>query len=107
MTMSARVTGFSPTVVHVSGELDVATAPRLRACLASIDGDIIVDCSGLEFVDAAGLSVFVSCRSRCERAGAKFDLENPSELLMRVLCITGLRESLTNNRAGGDHDGIG
>ena len=107
MTMSARVTGFSPTVVHVSGELDVATAPRLRACLASIDGDIIIDCSGLEFVDAAGLSVFVSCRSRCERAGAKFVLEEPSELLIRVLCITGLRESLTNDRAGGDHDGIG
>src|SRR5215207_7100831 len=98
--MSACVTGFSPTVVQVSGDLDVATAPRLRACLASIDGDIIVDCSGLEFVDAAGLSVFVSSRSRCERAGAKFVLENPSELLMRVLCITGLRESLTNNRGG-------
>jgi hypothetical protein len=47
-----------PTSVTLLGELDASTAPLLRECFARIEGDIEVDCSGLDFVDAHGLRDF-------------------------------------------------
>ena len=79
----------APALVTVVGELDVSTAPLLRDCFARIHGDIEVDCSGLEFVDARGLAILVSARARCEPHG-RFVLVNPARCLSRVLRITGL-----------------
>ena len=42
-----------PTLVTLVGELDVSTVPLLRQCFAHIEGDIDVDCSGLDYVDVA------------------------------------------------------
>ena len=94
MSFVARVEGFGPTVVTPVGELDLATAPKLRDCLASIDGDIEVDCSRLDFVDAIGLGVFVFAHRRCDEHGWKFVLVQPSPLLLQLLGITGLDASI-------------
>jgi anti-anti-sigma factor len=83
----------APVRVTLIGELDVTTAPLLRDCFARIDGDVDVDCSGLEFVDAHGLGVFVSARTRCEPNG-RFVLVEPASCLSRLLRITGLDASL-------------
>ena len=75
------------TVVAVSGELDVATSPALeREVLALLQegvGEVVVDASGLEFIDASGIGVFVGaantarervlsscCEGRVRRRGA-------------------------------------
>ena len=52
-----------PTLVTLLGELDLSTGAVLRECFARIDGSIEVDCSGLDFVDAQGLGIFVTARS--------------------------------------------
>jgi anti-anti-sigma factor len=78
-----------PTLVTVLGELDVTTAPLLGDCFARIDGDVEVDCSGLEFVDARGLEVFVSACARSER-NRRFVLVEPARCLLRLLRVTGL-----------------
>lgn len=83
----------APTRVTLVGELDVSTSPLLRDCFARIDGDVEVDCSGLEFVDAHGLAVFVSARARCE-PHARFVLVEPASCLSRLLRITGLDATL-------------
>ena len=83
----------SPTLVTLLGELDVSTAPLLRDSFARIDGDVEVDCSGLEFVDAQGLAVFVSARARCE-PHRRFVLFEPTACLLRLLRITGLDATL-------------
>jgi adenylate kinase len=80
-----------PTLVTVLGELDLSTAPILRACFASIDGPIDVDCSGLEFVDAQGLGVLASTSAR---ADASFVFVDPSRSLLRLLRVTGLDANL-------------
>ena len=41
--------------VRLFGELDACEVRRVRACLVGVDGDVELDCSGLRFVDAAGL----------------------------------------------------
>ena len=83
----------APALVTLLGELDVSTAPLLRDCFARIDGDVEVDCSGLDFVDAQGLAVFLSARARCEPNG-RFVLVEPASCLSRLLRITGLDAAL-------------
>jgi anti-anti-sigma factor len=80
-----------PTLVTLVGELDLSTAPVLRACFASIRGPVDIDCSGLEFVSAQGLGVFASTQAR---ADADFVFVDPSRLLIRLFRVTGLDASL-------------
>jgi anti-sigma B factor antagonist len=80
----------SPTRVTLVGELDCATAPLLQTCFAGIDGNIEVDCSGLDFVGARGLHVLADARARSERADATFELVAPRPMLRRLLLITGV-----------------
>lgn len=94
VALVGRVEGSGPTVVTLVGELDIETGPELRDHVAAIEGDIEVDCSGLAFVDAAGLGVFVSAHKQCDAQGWKFVLVEPSPWLLRLLDITGLDELL-------------
>ena len=42
-------------VVSLSGELDFASVPAVRAFLLRLNGDVEVNCTALDFVDSAGL----------------------------------------------------
>jgi len=46
--------------IAVFGEVDVATAPELAECLREFTGagsdEVVVDLTGLDFIDSAGLS---------------------------------------------------
>ena len=79
-----------PTLVTLLGELDLSTGAVLRECFARIDGSIEVDCSGLDFVDAEGLGIFVTAEARCQRTHAAFVLVEPTRSLLKLLRITGL-----------------
>jgi anti-sigma B factor antagonist len=83
-------------VVAVRGEIDVATSATLRDELyAVIDGGstaLVVDLSGLGFIDSSGLGVLVgSLKHMRERDGEMViaGLEQPAR---RVFEITGLTE---------------
>ncbi len=56
------------TVVSVTGELELATAPRLRQAVVSLVGDgrvdIVLDLGGVDFIDSIGLGVIVSTLKR-------------------------------------------
>jgi anti-anti-sigma factor len=92
------------TVAWVRGEIDIATAPRLRSSLmeavASSDRDVMpgpftVDVSGVSFFDASGLHVLVDVASSARRAGRKLILRNPTAPMWRVLEITRLLDVFT------------
>jgi anti-anti-sigma factor len=76
-----------PTRVTLAGDLDCATVPLLRTCIARIDGDLELDCSGLDFVGVDGMEVLVDARARRERVGATFELVEPPPMLERLLLI--------------------
>ncbi|MFJ4470803.1 STAS domain-containing protein [Streptomyces sp. NPDC089424] len=83
------------TVVQVAGELDIATAGALRACLDGLVADhaparIVLDLSRLEFCDASGLRVFVGAYRAALGGGGALRLVCPDGMTRSVLRITAL-----------------
>jgi anti-sigma B factor antagonist len=79
-------------VLEVSGELDMATAPVLRAhigrALGGRPAHVVLDLAGLKFCDAAGLSVFAMARRRTATSGVSLALAAVPRLVSRLLAIT-------------------
>lgn len=71
----------APTKLAVAGELDIASAPQLRAQLDHIvrreEGDVVVDLRELQFIDSTGLAVLLNAVRRLTRAGRRFELQCP------------------------------
>lgn len=85
------------TVLGVSGELDLATAARLRTILAerlSAGERVLLDAAGLRFLDAAGLRVLVEARKIAAEHGTTFALWRPGRQPNRVLHLTHLDRTL-------------
>jgi anti-sigma B factor antagonist len=79
-------------VAHVSGELDVSTAPRFAVELdrLTVDGGVIcVDVASLEFCGAAGINVLSGARRRLGSRG-RLVIYDPSPRVARIMSITGL-----------------
>jgi anti-anti-sigma factor len=98
-------------VVRVSGEVDAATAPKLRAALADglarhhrdgVDAPVVVELSGVTFMGATGLGVLVSALGRARRLGRDLVLRNPPPMTLRVLDLTGLLDIFAIEWDAGD-----
>ena len=96
--------------VTLRGELDLAGAPHLQQILDQLcrDGspEVVLDLSRLEFLSAAGLTVFHRADEHLRAAGGRLILHRPGRLARRVLAITELDTVLTIQEAtprGLDH----
>ena len=85
--------------LRLVGELDVGTAAPLRQALrrASEDGvdTVIVDLSGLKFIDSTGLHELVVVHKRQQARGGEVVLQAPTAQTRRVLEIVGLDRLFT------------
>jgi anti-sigma B factor antagonist len=84
------VDGGDPAIVQAQGELDLAGASALVSVLTDRDGDVELDCSGLEFIDAAGVGAIVRAHQASEARGAKLVLVDLSKPVVRVLRLMNL-----------------
>ena len=85
------------TVIHVAGEIDIATAGRLRDVIEPHMGPkqkIILDFSQVEFMDSACLKVLVQARGRLTENGGSLILRNPSTAAHRLLTVAGANDLL-------------
>ena len=98
IVFTASVDGRGPTLVRLMGELDLAGAPKLRSALAGLDGDVELDCSGLDFIDGAGLCAVLQGHEACAARGAKLVLVNPSPAVDRLLGIIEIDPVLLTRR---------
>ena len=82
------------TVISVTGEIDVYTAPSLRERLnelvASGHYDLVVDMEGVEFLDSTGLGVLVGGLKRVRSHDGSLRLVCAQEKILKVFRITGL-----------------
>src|SRR5688572_16880601 len=80
-------------VVHLAGDLDVATAPRVRAALLEAlvgSPNVVVECAALDFLDSTGLGVLIAARTRARTAGGSLLLTGVRPQLERLLAVTGV-----------------
>jgi len=83
------------TIVVVSGEIDLYTAPRLHSEIAAALADgrppwLVVDMSGVEFCDSTGMNVLLSCLRRARERGGELQIAAPRPAVRKILQVTGL-----------------
>jgi anti-sigma B factor antagonist len=87
------------TIVEVAGEVDVYTAAILREKLADlIDAehtDLVVDLTGVGFLDSTGLGVLVGALKKIRGFGGRLQLVIDQEKVMKVFRITALTQVFT------------
>ncbi len=94
LNVYSETPGF--TVIAVSGEIDVYTAPKLREKLVSLaesgSSHLIVDMEGVEFLDSTGLGVLVGGLKRVRAHEGWIDLVCTQGRILRIFRITGLNK---------------
>jgi anti-sigma B factor antagonist len=72
------------TVVAVTGEVDIATTPQLRSALQDAAEPLVVDLSGVTFMDSTGLATMLTTASAHPSGFAIACPEGPARLLFAV-----------------------
>lgn len=93
-----EVVGDDSVVLHLQGELDMATAADLRHAL---DRALIVDATGLvldltdlTFVDSTGISLLLSASRQAKDHDRTFALRHPSRMVRKILRLSGVARQL-------------
>jgi anti-sigma B factor antagonist len=72
---------------------------ELEIAVAAGSGDLILDCSGVQVLDSAGLALLVGTHRRCRQAGRRLVLSDPQPNVLRLLAVTRLHRVLHLDRA--------
>jgi anti-sigma B factor antagonist len=89
----SAVVSEKTAVVHVAGELDLATAPELEEVLHGLEREcarIVLDLSHLRFIDSTGLRLAVIEHHRATMDGFDFAIAGATGPVLEVLRLTGL-----------------
>jgi len=83
------------TVVAVVGELDLASVPGVRSSVVAAAQTrqppyVVLDLSGVEFIDSMGLGVVVGARKRVFALGGELRVVVATERVQRVFALSGL-----------------
>ncbi len=84
------------SVLEVGGEVDVATAPRLREQLIKLVNAekyrIVVDLQGVDFIDSTGLGVLIGALKRVRTHDGDLAVVCTEPRIVKVFEITGLNQ---------------
>jgi anti-sigma B factor antagonist len=84
------------TVLNVAGDIDVYSAPQLRAALAEVIGGdatgVVLDLEGTDFIDSSALGVLVGANKQLESRHATLKLVCTKPHLLKVFEITKLSQ---------------
>jgi anti-sigma B factor antagonist len=102
LDVSVTTAGQGTAVVHVSGDVDMLTAPvfaqQVRQQLHSHDGEarsLVIDLTGVTFLGSAGLAVLAEARTSAAEQDVALRVVASSRLVLRPLQVTGLDKLLT------------
>jgi anti-sigma B factor antagonist len=81
---------------HVSlvGRLDAAQAEQAEAALRPLNGPVVADCSRLDYVSSAGITVLLGLHRRLSGAGQSIRLVGMNPRVRTVFLYTGLDKVL-------------
>jgi anti-sigma B factor antagonist len=96
--LDAESLDSSGLVVTVSGELDAATAPQLRARLTTaIDAGVsrlVIDLCPLDFLDSIALAVMLQARTRLGDAGRMAVVVAPDSYTRLIFEVAGMPQCI-------------
>lgn len=80
-------------LIAVSGELDLSTSTELSDAAVSALSEtgvnrLVVDLSGLRFIDSSGINALIELRNESRRANVALCLARPSPRVTEVLRLT-------------------
>jgi anti-sigma B factor antagonist len=90
-------------VVEVRGEIDIASADRLRRVLVDAASRLrpvrlVVDLLHVTFIDSVGIGVLVEGHQTARTLGIRCTIRQPSAFVVAQLQQTGLYDTLTADR---------
>ena len=91
--------------VIVAGELDAATGPRLRTALSDLAGrssangghDVLVDLTGVRFMDSTGLGVIVKSAGQMRRSERSLRVVGAQDRVRHVFETAGMISLLADS----------
>ena len=84
-------------IVSVTGELDLASVPELRAALettAERSGPVVVDVSEVTFIDSTALATLLRSSDELTSSGVRVVVACPAGPVRRLLTMTSLDDRL-------------
>jgi anti-sigma B factor antagonist len=84
-------------IVELIGEVDIFLVARVRPMLcavAALSAELVVDASGVQFIDASGLGLIVAMHREITATGGRMQLIGATPALRRLLRITCLEHLL-------------
>jgi anti-sigma B factor antagonist len=93
LSVSQTSAGNVP-ILAVNGEVDVYSAPALKDKIAELiqsgQTTLIVDLSGVAFLDSTGLGALVEARAATTEAGGSLPIVCNQDRILKLFTITGL-----------------
>jgi anti-sigma B factor antagonist len=80
--------------VKLSGRLDASQADQAQKTLREVSGPITADCTELDYVSSAGISVILEVHKRLTGSGHEFRLVGMNPRVRTVFSYTGLDKVL-------------
>ena len=72
----ASISTSEPDVVSIDGDIDMHASPQLKQAFEPFitrkSGRVLVDFSGVSYIDSSGLAVFIEAMQRIQGYGGKF-----------------------------------
>lgn len=81
-------------VLAATGRLNLASAPRMKAAVDDVvaggQPHVVVDLTGVEFIDSSGLGAIIGGLKRARQAGGDLRIAGAGEQVHTVLKLTNL-----------------
>jgi anti-sigma B factor antagonist len=96
LSIDSRLEGPETGLLSLTGEVDVANAPEFRQSalhlLAGGAKRLVVDLTGITYMDSSGLGALVGLLKRLKESGGKLAIAGPQPQVKRLFEITGLNQ---------------
>lgn len=85
------------SVVAVRGEMDLHTSPKVQNAIERASdnngvGAVVVDMSGVAFMDSTALSTLVRSKDTLKQKDVALRLASPSDAVARIFSVTGFQD---------------